>query len=208
MVIGIKKKLCDEEKQAPVRVLARYVVSLLILVLLTGCAKNLYHAVKNHEGKAVLIDGVPFFPQSRYQCGPASLAAVLNFYGDLIRPETISNEIYRQDIRGTVSLDLVLFARQHGFDARWFQGELRSIKTAIDKGKPIIVMVDKGIGFIRAYHFMVVIGYGEEVIIVNSGKSMAKQILWKTFSTEWKKTQNWMMLVTPKSMSLEDDKES
>ncbi|NIW44576.1 MAG: hypothetical protein GWN30_07355, partial [Gammaproteobacteria bacterium] len=63
---------------------------------------------------------VPFFPQLDYQCGPASLAGVLNYYGDHVGPDEIAEAIYRENIRGTVSLDMVLYVRKRGFASTWY----------------------------------------------------------------------------------------
>ena len=50
-----------------------------------GCATPGLSAVRAHAdlGRAHLISTVPFIPQDAYQCGPAALAMVLRYYGDL-----------------------------------------------------------------------------------------------------------------------------
>lgn len=150
--------------------------------------------------KSATIGEVPFFPQSRYQCGPASLAGVLKFYGDEIHPEEIADVIYRGDIRGTVSLDLALYPRQRGFASRWYNGSAEDLKRNVDRGAPLVVMVDRGLSRIRAHHFMVVTGYDSEGVIVNSGKSRGKVVPWGLFLRQWQRTQNWTLLITPEKV--------
>jgi len=164
----------------------------------SGCsagAKELYIA---RPSQTALIKDVPFFPQLDYQCGPASLAGVLNYYGDTVTPDEIAEAIYRQKIRGTVSLDMVLYARQRGFTSKWYEGSTDDIVRAVDSGSPLVVMIDLGFSLARAYHYMVITGYSFEGVIANTGTTPQKLISWERFMSQWKKTRNWTLLVTPK----------
>lgn len=176
---------------------------LFILILFVafsgGCAvhgKSL--RVEKYKGQIHHIEGVPFFPQSQYQCGPSALAGILNYYGEAVSADEISGDIYRKDIRGTVSLDLALYPRKRGFSSEWYIGSIEEIEKAIANGRPIIVMVDKGVGPVKAYHFMVITGYTPDGLIVNSGKSRRKVIPRRLFLHQWEKTSNWTLLVIPK----------
>ncbi|NWF98783.1 MAG: peptidase C39 family protein [Nitrospirae bacterium] len=140
-----------------------------------------------------LIENVPFFPQEEYQCGPASLAGVLNYYGLKISPEEIANEIYSKSARGTLTIDMVLFAQKIGMSAKQYSGSLDDIRKNIDNKNPVIVMIDTGIFFVQQYHFMVITGYNEEGIIVNSGKVQNKFMPENNFLNMWEKTKYWML---------------
>ena len=171
---------------------------ILYLCFLNGCstgAKELYIA---RPSQTVLIKDVPFFPQLDYQCGPASLAGVLNYYGDTVTPDEIAEAIYRQKIRGTVSLDMVLYARQRGFNSKWYGGGTDDIVRAVDSGSPLVVMIDLGFSVARVYHYMVITGYSFEGVIANTGTTPQKLISWERFMSQWEKTHNWTLLVTPK----------
>jgi ABC-type bacteriocin/lantibiotic exporter with double-glycine peptidase domain len=145
-----------------------------------------------------LIKDVPFFPQLDYQCGPASLAGVLNYYGDTVTPDEIAETIYRQKIRGTVSLDMVLYARQRGFTSKWYEGSKDDIVRAVDSGSPLVVMIDLGFSLARVYHYMVITGYSFKGVIANTGTTPQKLISWEKFMSQWNKTHNWTLLITPK----------
>jgi ABC-type bacteriocin/lantibiotic exporter with double-glycine peptidase domain len=172
----------------------------LAAFLAGGCSMPGKKSVAHQPSKSVIIGEVPFFPQSRYQCGPASLAGVLKFYGDEIRPEEIADVIYRGNIRGTVSLDLALYPRQRGFASHWYNGSAEDLKRKVDQGAPLVVMVDRGLSRIRAHHFMVVTGYDSEGAIVNSGKSQGKVISWDLFLSQWQRTRNWTLLIAPEKV--------
>lgn len=158
-------------------------------VLLHSCA-----TVKNNSQKH-LIENVPFHPQTTYQCGPASLAGVLNYWGVKVTPDEIAGEIYSESARGTLSIDMVLYAQGRGLKATQYEGDIEDLRKNIDSGHPIIVLVDYGFSFYQMNHFMVVIGYDEHGVIVNSGKDKYKFISEKDFIKAWKKTKFWTLLI-------------
>lgn len=145
-----------------------------------------------------MVPGVPFHPQEDYQCGPATLAMVLNHQGDMVTPDDIARDIYRKDLRGTVSLDLALYPRTRGFRTRFFRGSPGDVIAAVDSGRPLLVMVDEGLGGIRIFHYMVVVGYEPEGVLVNSGRRREQRIPWATFLSGWRGADSWAMLVDPK----------
>jgi predicted double-glycine peptidase len=165
---------------------------------LGGCSAGAKELNIVRPSQTVLIRDVPFFPQLDYQCGPASLAGVLNYYGDTVTPGEIAEAIYRQKIRGTVSLDMVLYARQRGFASKWYEGSTDDIVRAVDSGSPLVVMIDLGFSLARVYHYMVITGYSFEGVIANTGTTPQKLIFWERFMSQWEKTDNWTLLVTPK----------
>ena len=174
-------------------------LAFLLPVALIGCAVNpngmpSAFPVPAGSGK---VENVPFYSQLNYQCGPASLAGVLNFYGEGVTPDQIARTIFRDNIRGTVTLDMVLYARDRGFSAKWYSGSPNDIQSAVDEGVPLIVMIDLGFGNLSKYHYMVVIGYGMEGIIVNSGKMREKRMAWDGFLSRWMRTKYWTLRIEP-----------
>jgi ABC-type bacteriocin/lantibiotic exporter with double-glycine peptidase domain len=145
-----------------------------------------------------MIRGVPFHSQEEFQCGPASLAGVLNYWNINVSPEEIASEIYSKSARGTLNIDMVLYAEKRGLRARQYRGSLEDIKSKIDSGHPLIVLVDEGVLIYQRNHFMVVVGYGEEGILVNSGKEQHRFLPIKGFLRSWERTKFWTLLITPK----------
>ena len=172
-------------------------VLLLVAVSLAGCAGGLPATFSPPVGAARLAN-VPFFPQLDYQCGPASLAGVLNYYGKRITPEEVAQAIFRENIRGTVTLDMVLYAREQGFSARWFKGTVGEIVETINAGSPLVVMVDYGFSVVSRNHYMVVVGYDSEGIVANSGTSRETHISWSDFLPTWEKANRWTLRIEPK----------
>ena len=173
----------------------RGVVCILAGLFLLACSANA--AANNPSGKNHIIANVPFFPQEMYQCGPASLAEVFNFWGKKISPEEIASEIYSQSARGTLTLDMVLFSQRKGFAARQFKGDLKAIQKNIDSGYPLVAMVDLGFSFFEQSHFLVILGYNEDGLFMHSGREESKFISLTTFMKTWEKTGFWTLLITP-----------
>jgi len=170
-------------------------VVVLVLLWLFSCAGA--SPIKNSQAIRV-IENVSFHPQEAYQCGPASLAGVLNYWGLEASPEEIAAEIYSKSAKGTLNIDMALYAEKRGLKARQYGGSFEDIKSKIDSGYPLIVMVDEGFLVYQKNHFMVVIGYGGEGILANSGAEQRKFIPVKNFSRSWKRTKFWTLWITPK----------
>jgi hypothetical protein len=144
-----------------------------------------------------IIESVPLYPQDTYQCGPASLAGVLNYWGVLVTSDDIAREIFSESARGTLTIDIVLYAQMKGLTATQYKGNMDNLKKNIDSDYPIIVLVDYGISLYQANHFMVVVGYNEHGVIVNSGKNKHEFISEKDFMKAWRKTKFWTLLIKP-----------
>jgi predicted double-glycine peptidase len=191
-----RKAICREYRLLSICVAA---VTLLLAVGLTGCAlspdgKSSVFSAPTGSGK---VENVPFYSQLTYHCGPACLAGVLNFYGDAVTANQIAKAIFRDNIHGTVTLDMVFYVRERGFSARWYSGNTNDIQGAVDGDVPLIVMIDLGFANLRKYHYMVVIGYNQEGIIVNSGKVAGKFMRWDRFLPLWQRAKCWTLRVEP-----------
>lgn len=145
-----------------------------------------------------IIDGVPFIAQQDYNCGPASLAAVLNYHGVAVKPEEISRNIYNERIRGSLSLDMALYARTiKGVTAKWFRGTVDDIVNAVNRKRPLIVMIDLGFASIRYPHYVTITGYSGDGVTVNSPPDKPDIINWDTFFKQWDRADRWTLLVYP-----------
>jgi len=145
------------------------------------------------------VQNVPFYPQLAFQCGPACLAGVLSFYSEDVTPDEVADAIFRKNIRGTVTIDMLLYARHKGFSARWYSGSVDDIRRSVNEGVPLIVMVDLGFANVINNHYMVVVGYNADGVIVNSAKAREKLITWNHFLTRWDRTERWTLRIQPKT---------
>ncbi len=166
---------------------------ILIIIMIYSCSTVSVQL----NSKPIIIDNVPFYSQEAFQCGPASLAGIMNYWGIKISPEDIAKAIYSKSARGTLTIDMVLFANKNGLYAQQYEGGIDDIKEKIDRGYPLLVLVDLGFYLYKAYHYMVVIGYNNEGIIVNSGNKERLFIDKERFLNMWKKTNYWTLWLKP-----------
>lgn len=174
--------------------IAFYISIILQCIFLFACATP---GEIRDGGNIHMIDGVPFFAQEAYQCGPASLATVMNFWGIKVQPDEIAKEIFSESARGTLNIDMVSYPQRKGLLADQHIGTIEDLKKYIDAGYPAIVLVDYGFSLYQKNHFMVVKGYNERGVIVNSGIKRDKFIPEKDFMKTWEKTKFWTLVIKP-----------
>ncbi|MCX8030908.1 MAG: C39 family peptidase [Thermodesulfovibrionales bacterium] len=170
----------------------RFNIIFFIFFLFYSCSIN--HSTYLKEIKN--INNIPFFSQKEHQCGPSSLASILGFYGLTVTPEEIAGEIFSSSAKGTLTIDMLYYVNKRGFTAKSYSGNLTDLISHIDKGIPLIVLVDYGFMSYEQKHFMIIKGYNERGVIAISGNEENHFIDYKRFSKIWQKTNNWTLLVT------------
>lgn len=177
-----------------------FLVSLLLSA--AGCAAPVtLDAVRADvaAGHGHLIGGVPFVSQDEYDCGPAALAMVLQYYGAAVGREEIAQALYLPSVRGTLNLDLEFYARRRGFEARAFAGTLDGAKAELRRGRPLIVFQDLGIPGFPVPHFAVLLGYDDRTrsVVLHSGPDAYRVVPYADFEQTWARRRGWTLLVTP-----------
>jgi ABC-type bacteriocin/lantibiotic exporter with double-glycine peptidase domain len=167
-----------------------------------GCASPAapIHGPEERIGSHVYIRNVPFYPQEAYQCGPASLAAVLNYWGHTVSPDEIARAVYSPRLKGTLGLDMWSYANGHQFEAQMRSASLPELYTFIRQGIPVIAFLDLGYQWFPVPHFVVVVGIDPDLgrVITYNGREYNSQIPYNTFMAAWKKTNYWTLVVEPK----------
>ena len=157
----------------------------------------------NHE-KEVYIKGVPFYPQEDFYCGPAALSSILNFYGLMTNQEEIAKEVYVPKLKGSLTVDLLNYAKRNGFHATFYKGSLEDLKKSIKARRPLILFLNLGSDFFPVGHYLVVVGIddSEENIITYSGREKNKVYSFETLRKAWKRTGYGTLQVLPKHVDL------
>lgn len=172
-----------------------FLILFLYIPVIWGCSTGGLSGAVITEGKAKVLD-VPFFPQKKYQCGEATLSSVLNYWGEYITPEQLSSELFNPALKGTLGVDLLLYARRSGYNAILYRGSLEDLRRRIDRGEPLIIMVDYGVGPLQKNHFMVVVGYNRDGVFVHSGTERNLFINNYNLLRIWRRTGYWTLLIT------------
>jgi hypothetical protein len=175
--------------------------------LLISCAgpgvEPIIKDIRDNPGTGHVIQGVPFFPDASLMCGPASLAGVMGFWGRGEGLESISMAVYDKGLKGTLPIDLVLYARDKGLDARFYRGGISDLKEKTSRGVPLILLLDIGPGFFPKRHYMVALGYSDRTrsVIVNSGADEFHVMGYGELLRAWEKTDFSTILIIPKGLA-------
>jgi Flp pilus assembly protein TadD len=115
-------------------------LALLVLLGLPGCA-TLAPRSRPPSPEAHILEQVPVRAFEGDRCGPGSLALVLNANGDPVSDAALNASLPRAPGGGVLSVDLLLAARQRGFDASLVAGDAGAIRREIGDGRPVILML-------------------------------------------------------------------
>ena len=176
---------------------------LLLVSLLAGCASTPEWPVPGTDQPStpdpVVLEDVPFYPQERYQCGPASLAMMLNSQGLQTDPEILKELVYIPGREGSLQVEMVAAARAHGMLVYPLEKELESVLGEVASGNPVLVMQNLRFGWWPQWHFAVVIGYdaGERDLILHTDTRKREAIDLEVFSNTWGRADNWAVTVLP-----------
>lgn len=181
-----------------------------LAAMLSGCItadQRLGGTDRDPSPRALYIQQVPFYPQRQYECGPASMAAVMNFWGRSVTPEQIGEQIYRPKLRGTLSIDLWQYAKAQHFLASIHRGSWDFLEQQMSRKRPIIAFLNLGFRQVPIGHFLVVVGLdpGERSVIVYSGGDRNLHIPYDRFEAAWEKTNYWALLVEPEAKELDTE---
>jgi ABC-type bacteriocin/lantibiotic exporter with double-glycine peptidase domain len=142
---------------------------------------------------------VPFFPDDKDQCGPATLASILTFWGVPTDPQDLRKEVYTPRLGGTLPIDLLLAVQTRGLDATIYAGGLDDLKTELAAGHPLVAFLNLGSALFPQGHYVVVTGYDDRRrgVYVHSGLARDVFVPYGQFIRSWEKTGRWTLLVVP-----------
>ncbi len=185
------------------RTACRAGLAFLAPVLLTACA-TLAPTSRPPSPEAKVIEGVPVRHFGVDRCGPASLSLVLGAYGDSVSEAELAAALPRAPGGGVLSVDLLLAARQRGFDASLVEGTGERARSEIEAGRPVILMLrlfDAPDARHDIYHYVVVDGYdpGRQLFRFQFGDGKARWASLAGLERSWSGAGHALFLVRPKS---------
>jgi tetratricopeptide (TPR) repeat protein len=142
---------------------------------------------------------VPFYPQQRYQCGPAALATVLNFHRVVISPEALVQQVYLPARQGSLQIEMTAAVRRFGMLAYPLKPELRDLLIEVAGGYPVLVLQNLSFSWAPQWHYAVVVGYdlpaGE--LVLRSGTTRRWRTSLATFERTWARANYWALVIVP-----------
>ena len=149
------------------------------------------------ESSFVELDQTPFFPQEKYQCGPAALTTVLAMSGADVRLDEIVDKVYLPGREGSLQLELVAATRTSGRLPYMIDGTMAAIRKELWAGRPVLILQNLGVATIPRWHYAVVVGIdsGRDQVILRSGTDRRRIMELDTFLRTWRRGEYWAMVV-------------
>ncbi len=176
----------------------------LPVLALSGCGPRRSSVLKAlNEGRArgVLIKDVPGFIQDDYMCGPAALASVMAFYGEQTGPDEIARAAYLKGLKGTLMVDLLIYAKGRGFNASYYRGGMDDLREKLKDGRPLILFLNAGRGLTERGHYITVFGYSDaaDAVVAHTGIEKEAVLGYKELESTWETTNFSTLIITPKA---------
>lgn len=143
-----------------------------------------------------VLESLPFFSQSAYQCGPAALATMLVYSEVKVSPEDLVPLVYVPARKGSFQFEMVAATRSYERLAYHLEPSLNVVYEEIKAGHPVLVLQNLGLSWYPRWHFAVVKGFdlSREKIILNSGTFENYEMSLTTFELTWARAEYWAML--------------
>jgi hypothetical protein len=150
-------------------------------------------------GVSVELESVPFFPQARFQCGPAALATVLGSSGVAIAAEALVDDIYLPGRRGSLQDEISAASRRHGRIPFPVQGSEEALVEELLAGHPVLILQNLGLTVLPRWHYAVVVGHRAEDgrWVLRSGRERRQLMRSRRFTGSWQRAGAWGLVILP-----------
>jgi len=146
---------------------------------------------------AVELDEVPFFPQSRYQCGPAALATALGASGVTVSPDALADRVYVPGRKGSFQVELEAAARHYGRIPYPLRDGLDGLYAELAAHRPVLVLQNLAFSWAPRWHYAVVVGAepDRQRLLLRSGRTERQQMRLKSFDRTWALADRWGLVM-------------
>ena len=168
-----------------------------LFLVLCGCAPIPKSALELPTTTKLELDDTPFYPQERYQCGPAALMTVLTMSGVDVALGEIVDKVYLPERKGSLQAELMAATRTEGRLPYVIDGTLAAIWEELAAGRPVLVLQNLGVATIPRWHYAVVVGIDADrgEVILRSGTDRRRITAIKTYLRTWRRSDYWAMVV-------------
>ena len=165
-----------------------------LFVLTSGCAPIPTSVSELPEpARAIELHDTPFYPQERYQCGPAALTTVLVQSGAAVSLEDIVDKVYLPGRQGSLQFELLAATRTEGRLPYVIDESLEAIWRELEAGRPVLVLQNLGVAAIPSWHYAVVVGIDPDTgeVVLRSGTDERRITPTRAFLHTWRRGAYW-----------------
>jgi tetratricopeptide (TPR) repeat protein len=177
-------------------------MAFLFALLLCGCAtqtRSLLQTPPAGLPARAELSSTPFFPQERYQCGPATLAMALNAAGIAATADALVPQVYLPQREGSLQTEMLAAGRRNGAVSVVIPPKLDALLAEVAAGMPVIVLQNLSLPWFPLWHYALVIGYDLDAgdIVLRSGLTERLVMPLSTFEHTWARSEHWAMIALP-----------
>jgi Tetratricopeptide repeat/Peptidase C39 family len=176
----------------------------IIALLLSSCIAITPRSATTSPSSTV----VPDMPIERWgieSCGAGSLSAVLRHYGDPATMAALDASLPKTR-GGVLTIDMLIAARQKGFEARLVTGDAAIVTSELRQGRPVILMlqvVDAPGHAYDFFHYVVADGLAPERGLVRTqfGDGRPRWVTFERIEKPWAGGGHAAILIRPRDVS-------
>ncbi|WP_022850709.1 PA2778 family cysteine peptidase [Limisalsivibrio acetivorans] len=163
-----------------------------VFIFLSACTAKVSPVWESEVTSSVSVENVPFYPQEEYQCGPASLAAVLDYSGVDVQLDNLTGAVYTPSRKGSLQTAMLSGARRFG-RVPYKIGTPAELRDSLAMGYPVVVLQNNGLRFAPVWHYAVVTGLypDEKKVRLHSGLEKDLILDEATFEHTWNRGGKW-----------------
>ena len=172
------------------------VVSACLLMGASSACTTLPDSATNAVRPPLELTAVPFFPQTRFYCGPAALATLLGASGASASAESLASKVYLPGRHGSLQAELLAATRRHERIPYVLAPHQAAILRELYAGRPVLLLQNFGLQSIPMWHFAVVVGYLPERdhFILRSGRNARSVVAAARLMGTWRRAESWAIV--------------
>lgn len=147
--------------------------------------------------RSVELHSTPFFPQRRYQCGPAALATVLAASDITVSADDLVERVYLPESHGSLQTELIGTGRSFDRLPYRIDPELSAILGEVTAGRPVLVLQNLGLATLPVWHYAVVVGFDASAdrLLLRSGTTERLSMTSHRFLQSWQRADRWAVVL-------------
>lgn len=166
----------------------------VLFFVLGGCA-GIPEEIRELEPDDAFVEltETPFYPQQRYQCGPAALMTALEASGAQVSLQELVDKVYLPGRAGSLQLEMLAATRTSGRVPYRLDRSLSALMDELEANRPVVVLQNLGVAVFPRWHFATVVGIDPEndLVVLRSGVDKRRLTKTRTFLHTWRRSDYW-----------------
>jgi len=151
------------------------------------------------QERALVVVDVPFIAQTVDLCGGAAAAMVLSYWGIQDAQAQDFASLVSEETRGISTRALVGAIESRGVDARPINAEPEDARREIERGRPVIALLDGGGGRL---HYVVIVAWASGRVLFHDPSLGPFRLATEgEFLGRWKATGGFALVVMPRAVA-------